>query len=155
MTDQPAIDLQAAHRHFAVECFNRAWDYIDKPQRTQEEDEEMLRLAQVSLWHWTQRADCAATHRSVGYWQVARVYALLGQAGNARRYAHLCLQVSQGDTIPPFYLAYAYEALARAEMVACEREAMAGYLQQARLVAERMRDPEAKQMLIKDLETIG
>ena len=82
------------------------------------------------------------------------VYALLGQAGNARRYAHQCLQASQGDSIPPFYLAYAYEALARAEMVAGEQEAMAGYLQQARLVAERMRDPEAKQMLIKDLETI-
>lgn len=154
MTNPPPFDLQSAHRYFSVECFNRAWDYIDKASRTPEEDEEMLRLSLASLWHWTQRADCSPVQCSVGNWQVARVYALLGQADNARRYAQRCRQVSQDDSLAPFYLAYAYEALARAEMAAGEREAMNGYLEQARLLAERMRDPEARQMLLRDLESI-
>ena len=50
----------------------------------------------------------------LAYWQVSRIYALLGQADNARRYGELCLEVSQEPGVQPFYLAYAHEALARA-----------------------------------------
>lgn len=154
MPDQPSFDLQAAHRHFSTECFNRAWDLIEKPMRSAGDDEEMLRLAVASLWHWSQRTDFDSTHRSVGCWQVSRVYSLLGQAENARRYASLCLAASQSGSMAPFYLAYAYEALARAEMVGGKREAMQNYLHQARLVTERMRDMEDKELVLKDLETI-
>lgn len=154
MSDSPTLNLPAAHRHFAVTCFNRAWDLIDKPERTPEEDEEMLRLAMVSLWHWLEREDCTAENRSVGFWQVARVYALLGEAARARTYAQQSLEASRGEAIPPYCEAFAYEALARAEMVAGNREAVQAHLQQARLCAERLRDPETRQMLLKDLESI-
>lgn len=155
MPEQSVFDSPAAHRYFSVDCFNRAWDLIDKPDRTPTKDEEMLRLALVSLWHWTQRADCSAENRSVGFWQVARVYALLGEADRAKQYARLCLEASLNEAIPPYCEAYAYEALARAEMVAGNGDAMQAHLLQARLCAERLRDPETKQMLLKDLESIG
>ena len=75
----------------------------------------MLRLSLAATWHWTQRPDCTSTNLSIGYWQTARIYALLGQAENARRYAQMCFEVSQQPGVKPFFLAYAYEALARAE----------------------------------------
>src|SRR5512137_287238 len=103
MGKQPDFDLQAAHKYFAVECFNRAWDYIDKPLLKAGEEEKMLLLSLASLWHWTQREDCTPTNLSIGYWQVARVYALLRQADQARRYGNFCLEAAQKDGVLPFY----------------------------------------------------
>jgi len=151
---EPEFDVHAAHRYFSAYCFNAAWDLIDKAERSAEEDEAMLSLSLASTWHWTQREDCTPTNLSVSYWQTSRVYALLRQADNARRYAQLCLQASQGDDVPPFYLGYAYEALARAEAVAGRRQALAEYSRLARGAAERVSEPEDKKQLLADLDTI-
>jgi hypothetical protein len=154
MGNKPDFDLGAAHKFFSASCFNRAWDLIDKSNRTAEEDEDMIRLSLSSTWHWTQREDCTQQNLSVGYWQTSRVYALVGQAENAKRYGQLCLNASQGKDIPPFYLGYAYEALARAEAVAGNKEKMDEYLGEARRVADRVPKADTKKMLLDDLETI-
>ena len=154
MSQKPDFDLGSAHRYFSAECFNRTWDFINKPKRTAEDNQKMILLSLASLWHWTQRTDCTPTNLSIGYWQVSRVYALLRQAENARVYGQLCLKASQEEGVLPFYLGYAYEALARVEMVAGNREKMADYLRQAFQVAERVSDPEEKKMLLDDLSTI-
>ncbi len=154
MSSLPAFDLDAAHRYFAVECFNRAWDLIDRPQRTPGEDELMLQLSLSSLWHWTQRLDCTPVNLSMAYWQAARVYTLLGQVENARRYASRCLEISWGDNIEPFCLAYAYEALARAAALAGDEAQMQVYLGQARRVAAAITDPETLQQIEADLGTV-
>jgi tetratricopeptide (TPR) repeat protein len=154
MNEQPGFDLQAAHKYFSVECFNGAWKLLDKAERSAEDDEQMLRLSMASHWHWTQREDATPTNTSVAYWQTARIYAVLGQGQNARRYAQKCLTASQGDDIAPFYLGYAYEALARAELVCGNREQMEKYLAEARRVAQTIPDAEAKQSLLEDLVSI-
>jgi hypothetical protein len=154
MTKKPDFDLFSAHKYFAAQCFNQTWDYIDKPARTKSEEDSMLRLSMTSLWHWTQREDCTPTNLSVGYWQVSRVFALLQQAENAKHYGELCLEVSQKEGVLPFYLGYAYEALARAELVAGNRGKMADYLVQAQHTITLISDAEEKKMLLKDLETI-
>ena len=154
MSRQADFDLSAAHRHFAVECFNQAWELMDKAQRTPDEDEQMIRLSLASHWHWTQRAACTEENISVAYWQTSRIYAMLGQAENARRYARLCLEASRDDSLPPFCLGYAYEALARAESLAGDQTQTSEYLREAQRVTETITDPDTKQMLLADLETI-
>jgi hypothetical protein len=154
MVKKPDFDLQSAHKYFSAECFNRAWDYIDKSVRSAEEDDRMLELSLVSLWHWTQREDHTHTNLSVGYWQVARVYALLQQADQSSHYGLLCLEASQAEGVLPFYQGYAYEALARAEQVAGDHEAMEKFLTQAHQVAASLIDPEEKKQLLQDLATI-
>lgn len=154
MPNQPDFDLTRAHRYFAAECFNRAWDLMDKPERSPQEDEEMLRLSLASQYHWTQRDDFTPTSQSVGFWQTARIYAMLGQVENARRYGELSLQASREEGVPPFYLGYAYEALARAELAAGDRDMMDAYLAQARKAAGAVSDSEARKQLLDDLESI-
>ena len=56
MADDANFEADHAHRHFSASCFNLAWELIEKPDRTAEDDEQMVRLAQASLWHWTQRS---------------------------------------------------------------------------------------------------
>ena len=152
MTDQPSFDINAAHKYFSASCFNQTWEYIDQPNRTNEDNMVMLQTAMASLWHWTQRADVKPENLSVGNWQVARVYTLLGQADNARRYAEVALKLAEGTD--PFYMAFAYEALARAEMIAGDRAKMNNYLEKARKLAGQVTDEEDKTVLLKDLETI-
>lgn len=149
------FDPQAAHAHFSTHCFNSAWDLIDLSERTPEEDHQMLSLAMASHWHWTQRPDYDGVKASVGYWQIARVYALLGQADNARACARRSLEALEGEGARPFFEAYAYEALARAEAVAGDTEAAAEWLERARELAARVSDEESRRMLLDDLDTIG
>jgi hypothetical protein len=154
MTKQPEFDQQAAHRYFSATCFNKAWELMDKPERTSEEDEMMIRLSLASHWHWTQREDYAKTNESIAYWQTSRIYALLGKGETARHYGRLCLEASRGKNVPPFALGYAYEALARAEMVDGDREKMKDFLDKARQAAEAIQEAESKKMLENDLDTI-
>jgi hypothetical protein len=152
---EPEFDLDVAHKYFSAQCFNQAWELMDKAGRTPDEDEQMVRLSLASHWHWTQRPDCSATNASVGYWQTSRIYAMLGQADNARRYGRLSLEAGQGEGALPFCVGYAYEALARAESVAGNRGKMAEYLREARRAAEGLPDPDTKKRLLADLDTIG
>lgn len=154
MAKKPDFDLQAAHKYFSAQCFNQAWDYIDKPVRTSNEGDMMLQLSMASLWHWTQRQDCTPTNLSIAYWQLSRVFALLQQADQARHYGQLCLEASQGESVPPYYRGCAYEALARAERTADNQDEMEKFLVLAHQVAAALSDPEEKQMLLKDLATI-
>jgi hypothetical protein len=152
MTHQQSFDAAAAHRFFAADCFNKAWELLEKRERTPEEDEEMIRLNQASMWHWSQREDCTGQNLSIGYWQASRIQAVLGRADEARRYGQLCLQYSRQE--PPFFLAYAYEALARAEKVAGNESLAEQYQAEAMRLAEAVTDPEDKKLLLDDLKTI-
>lgn len=42
MTQEPDFDVAAAHKYFAATCFNRAWDLIEKENRTAAEDRMMV-----------------------------------------------------------------------------------------------------------------
>lgn len=148
------FDQGAAHKYFAANCFNQAWDLIDKTNRTAAEDEDMIRLSLASHYHWTQRDDYSDTSASIAHWQTSRVYALLGQSDNAKRYGQLCLEVSQAQDTPPFYLAYAYEALARSEATAGNQVRAQEYIDQARSAAEKIQVAEDKKQLLNDLDTI-
>ncbi len=154
MSDEPTFDIEAAHRYFSTECFNRAWDLIDQEERTPAEEDEMLNLSLASLWHWTQRPDCSDKELSLGYWQVSRIYAITGRPENAVWYAERCLEVTEGAELPPFYLGYAYEALARAAMAGRNKRQAMEYIVQARALAEQETSEEDKQLLLDELATI-
>ncbi|HKZ86778.1 MAG TPA: hypothetical protein VJ793_24365 [Anaerolineae bacterium] len=154
MADTADFDMQAAHRYFSVQCFNRAWELIEKMARSPDEDEETIRLSLASHWHWTQRGDYTHATQSIAHWQTSRIYSILGQADNARRYGQLCLESSQGDDVGPFFLGYAYEALARAEAVAGNRAKMEDYAEKARQAAGAVPEPDDKKQLLDDLDGI-
>lgn len=154
MSNTLTFDLTTAHQHFSVDCFNSAWDLIDRSLRTPADEEQMLLRAFASFYHWTQRTDFSTENRAISLWQISRVYALLGQTDNARRYAEKCRTESDSPSLPPYCLAYAYEALARAEMMAGRKEKMQAYLATAEHLAEQIIDANTRALLIADLKTI-
>ena len=74
---------------------------MEKPNRTDREDDLMREMAHASLYHWLQREDCNEENLSIGYWQVSRVHAVAGDGPGAVRYAEKCIRVS--EELPPFF----------------------------------------------------
>lgn len=101
----PPFSIQEAHRWFAVEFNNLAWDLLESKSRTKEENERMVHVAHASTFHWLEvgtplnhlRAQCLLT----------TVYSSLGFADSAFRHAIKCLTLSEeiGDQQTPFDLA--------------------------------------------------
>jgi hypothetical protein len=152
MPPSPEFDLSSAHKFFSADCFNRAWDLIDKPVRSAEEDRMLVLLNQASLYHWSQRPDNDNKSMSIGYWQASRIQSLLGNAAEARRYAGICLEYSR--TLEPFYLGYAYEALARAAKLAGDTAGFEKFKSEASKQAQLVSSQEDREALLKDVAGI-
>jgi hypothetical protein len=153
MPPKPDFDVDSAHRYFSANCFNLAWNLIEKVGRTSEDDRQMILLNQASIWHWTQRPDGTSKNLSIGYWQASRIQALLGRAAEAQYFGELCL--AQSDGLSPFYVAYAYEALARAAKIAGDNDLVQKHLATARKLAAEVRDTESRQALTADLDSLS
>lgn len=152
MADPPSFDITAAHKYFSAENFNKTWEFIEKQERSEEENLAMLHTAIASLWHWAQRGDATAENLSVGYWQASRVYNLIKQPNLARTYGLLSLKYAA--TLEPFFKGYAYETLARAEMQSGNRVVMRHYLEKAFEMISQVTDEEDRKLLLNDVETI-
>lgn len=117
MPDAP-FDLAKAHRWFAVECNNQAWDLIEKPSRTADETQQMIHLAHASVWHW--QAAGNALNRQRGENLLATVYAAAGDGSAAVKHAERCLSLSveNAKEESPFDRATALGCAARAHALA-------------------------------------
>jgi hypothetical protein len=153
MSDQP-FDETSGHRHFAMSCFNRAWDYLDLPRRDPGQVDEMLHAAHASFWHWLQVPERTPTNLSIGLWQLARVHAVAGRADEARHWARQCLEVSESEALEPFYRAYAHEAAARAELTAGSDATARSHLAAARALLPAISDLEDRDRLARDLDSL-
>ena len=146
------MDPKAGHKFFSANCFNAVWGFLDKDERTPEENEKMIETAHASLYHWLERDDCTDENLSIGYWQISRVYSVVGDGSQATRYAEKCLAVS--ENLEPFCKGYSFEAAARAGFVSGETDAGKRFLEQAGKCLEEVSDPENSELLKADLEEL-
>jgi hypothetical protein len=104
------------HRRFAIELFNRTWDLLERPERTRDDDAEMLAAAFGSAWHWQQVG--TAENRALGDHQIAKVASAVGQPALALHYARRALEAIEIGHFGDWQVAAAYEGMARACAVA-------------------------------------
>ena len=136
-------------RRIAVELFNETWAMLERPDRDAEEDLRMLHAAHASRFHWGEIGEPVNLAR--GEWQCSRVYAVLGRAEPARFHAERCLELCEANGIGDLDLAYAHEALARAERLAGDEEAVRRHLDDARAAATRIAEAEDREHFLRDL----
>ena len=101
------------HRAQGIECNNSTWEMIEA-ERTPDNDEEMLRRAYASAYHWARAVRRGPANDARGAWLLAKVQLLVGQPELSLRYADRCMAVCLGHGLADFDLAYAHEARARA-----------------------------------------
>ncbi len=117
------------HRKTARDCFNHAWDYLDKKERSPQDEKQMLHLAHASRFHWGLVG--SPRNRAVGDWQISRIYAALNEPSLSLRFAKSSLEACQKDDLKEV-LATAYEAMARAYAVAGDYSSAKSYIGKAR-----------------------
>jgi len=146
-------ELERAHAHFSADCFHRAWELLERADRSRADTHEMIALAHASYWHWSRRPDFEGKRPSVSFWQLSRVYAVAGHAALAREFAERCHEASAG--LKPFYQAYACEARARAASVAGDRDARDRFAAEGRRLAADIESHEERAMVLRDLDSLG
>jgi hypothetical protein len=91
----PSFDLPAAHRWFAVEFNNVAWDLVEGRERTAADRERMLHLAHAAYVHW--EALGAPINRLRALSLLAMAHAAAGSGHAAAQYARQCLELDNAD----------------------------------------------------------
>jgi tetratricopeptide (TPR) repeat protein len=125
------FDLAKAHRWFAIELNNRAWELVEAPARTGEETAEMLSAAHAARYHWRQVGTPINFARADSL--VATAYLAAARPEVALGYAQSCLQQCEqpGNDATRFDRACAYGAVACALGGLGKREQAKGYYAQA------------------------
>jgi uncharacterized protein YndB with AHSA1/START domain len=149
--DNDAHDNDAAaewHRAQGIECNNSIWELVDA-ERTPERDEELLRRAYASAYHWQRAARRGPENEVRGLYMLAKVHLLAGDPIRSLHYADRCRSMCDQFAIGDFDLAYAHEARARALKALGRDEESAAEWQAA--LATPVADPEDKAIVDADL----
>jgi hypothetical protein len=141
-------------RRLGVDLFNGAWKLMELPERTSEQDDELIHTAHASAYHWMQVGTPANRARSE--WQLSRVYVVLGRAEPALHHARRCLEIceSNPDAMEDWDLPYAHEALARAHALAGEADEAGRHAATARELAGAVAGAKDREHLEEDLATL-
>ncbi len=143
---------KSLHRRIAGDLFNYTWSLLDRRRRSKEENDEMLHAAHASRYHWGRAG--GPLQASIGEWQVSRVYATLRRPEPAEFHGRRALEIARRHHLAPFYVAYAYEALARAASVGGRRRDRDSFLRSAHRLAPSIRSTDDRRMLEEDLRTV-
>ena len=143
------------HRRLGVELYNGTWELIERPDRTPDEDDEMLYRAHASGYHWLQAPHTTA-NRARSHWLCSRVHAIAGQPEGALYHARRCLELveSAPAEIEDWDLAGAREALARAHLTAGETEEARRHYELARKEAAKIAEGDDRKHIEADLDAL-
>jgi hypothetical protein len=140
------------HRQLGIDLFNEVWRLME----TREDDDRVLHAAHASAYHWSVAPECEPKNRARSEWQVSRVYTVLGRAEPALHHAQRCLAICEASpqNVEDWDLPFAYEALARASVLAGMNDEARGYKQKAQELGDEIADPADRNYLEEALATI-
>jgi hypothetical protein len=139
-------------RQLAIDLFNDVWTFLEKPDRTPDDDATMIHRAHAScaLWMEVGKPENAAR----GEWQVSRAYATAGRSEPALFHARRCVELCERHGIGDWDIAFAYEAVARASAVAGDAAETTRWKDRATEAANAVEDPEDRDLVLADIATI-
>jgi DNA-binding transcriptional MerR regulator len=152
-THAQALDAET-HRRLGIDLFNKTWTLLEKENRTRDDDDEMLHMTHASAYHWFHVGTQANRARSE--WQCSRVNAVLDRPEAALAHARRCLELVEGapEEMEQFDLPAAYEALARAHLVAGDLAEARRYRELGVEETEKIEDEDDRRMMEADFATI-
>lgn len=148
--------MSSEDRQLGVDLYNSSWALMEQSDRSPKQDDELVHHVHASMYHWLQARECEPKHRARGEWLCSRAYAVLGRAEPALHHARRCFELCEqhADNVEDWDLAFAYEALARANRVAGNEDEARRCEQRGRELAGAITDPEDKEIVLKDYATL-
>jgi len=152
MSEVEPTEDRRLHESLAKQINGEVWSLLDKPDRTVEDDERLVLAAHASAYHWLHVG--TAVHRQRGEWMLAHVHTVRSRESPARHHARRCLALTEtfAAEMKDFDVAYAYEAVARAEALGEDSEPARRYLHLAEAQGARIADEEDRTIFLADLQ---
>ena len=150
MSEEEKYTEEEAHRLFAGKLNGEVWGLLEKPDRSQAEDELMVHTAHASCCHWLKVG--TGLHHQRAEWMIARVYSELVMAEAALRHARRCQELTKehAELMEDFDQAYAHEGMARANAVAGNSEEAQKYMELAEQAGQAIADEESRKFFLGD-----
>ena len=130
------------HEKIAKSTFNKTWDYLDKKDRTEEDNLNMIHTVHTSRYHWgilVSEGKGGPINLQRGEWIISRVYSILKHGEPALYHAKKCLELTEENNIGDFDLAFAYEAMARASALSKNKKQFEKYFKLAKEAGEKIK----------------
>ena len=130
------------HEKLAKSAFNSTWDYLDKKDRTTEDDLNMIHTVHASRYHWgilVSEGKGEPINLQRGEWIISRVYSVLERGEPALYHAKICLELTEEHNIGDFDLAFVYEAMARASALLKNKKDFEKYSKLANEAGEKIK----------------
>ncbi|MBI5840637.1 MAG: hypothetical protein HZB19_11100 [Chloroflexi bacterium] len=152
MAEEKTYTLSQAQLHFAIDFNNQAWELLEKPDRTSDENFRMLDFAHASLAHW-RSAGTAARHQR-GEWLLARVHTVLKNLDQALLHAKRCEELLEANKaeMSDFDYAFTYEALSRAHAMRGDRFEAKKFIELAKKAGEAIKDAEDREIFFREFD---
>ncbi len=146
-TDQP-VDSPDWHRAQGVEANNSIWELVEKADRCDDDDEELLRRAYAAAYHWQRAPYAGPENEARASYMIAKALLLTGQPEASLRSADRVLRTCRDHGLVDFDLAYAHEARARAlDALGRHQDAERAW---DRATSIAISDPEDREILDRD-----
>lgn len=152
MNETKTYTLDEAHKHFAKSINGRVWELLEKTDRSQAENHEMLYAAHACTYHW--KFVGTAVHQQRGEWLISRVHVVLGHALEALRHAERCFELTKSnkELMKDFDIAYAFESLARAHAMIGDHKMAEEFLSLAEQAGSAIANEEDKSIFMRDFD---
>ncbi|UCC18363.1 MAG: hypothetical protein JSV62_09625 [Promethearchaeota archaeon] len=144
------------HEKIAKSTFNKTWDYLDKKDRTVEDELNMIHTVHASRYHWgilVSEGKGGPINLQRGEWIISRVYSVIGRGEPAIYHAKKCLELTEENDIGDFDLAFAYEAMARAFALLKNKKEFEKYLKLANEAGEEIKNKGDKEYFFEELNS--
>lgn len=141
----------ATHRALAIEANNSTWEFLSKPysELSAADTEEMTQRAYAAAYHWSRAENTGPVNEVRAMWLLSRVWVQQSNGELARNYAERCLLICELNGLVDFDLAYASEAMARAQACLKNFEEARRWRDTAKAV--NIADPEDKALVESDV----
>jgi hypothetical protein len=145
-------ELADWRREAAKTAFNRTWELIDQPVRSQQDEMAMLLAAFGSRYLWDEVGD--DDQFLVGDWQFAHVASLLGDGRLAKRFAASALERAETNGWTNSRLVSTLEGMARASAVSGDDDARDEFAARCHAVLETIEDVEDRELVASEWATV-
>ena len=153
MPEELKYTLEEANKYFAVRFNNAIWPLLEKPNKTEDENNELINLAHASLLHWSKRPDCKKINLQRGEYMIAIAYTEAKRKELALYHAERCKAITNEhpEENDDFDLPYAHLAMASALYLNGFNEEADKQLKEAQRLAGAIKNEVDKKIFMGDL----
>ena len=111
MSEEKKITVEEAQRYFAISCNNDTFRLLEKIDRSESENDEMIHQIHASCWHWSRIGEPVNMVR--GHYMLAKVYFELNHVTEGQVWASRCWAQTNDLDLKDWDYAFSCEIISR------------------------------------------